>query len=292
MDHLSLDTLARAIAENESALRSSFGDAGLPESWEHDLAALPRESPTDLLVYYARVKHYYWLRYDERQKQQQRASQPTTAVVQDAARALLTRAPVPVVIAGAEREVTGRSYNALAQIAAHHLRILGLTSEVKHVEGLYAQTLRQHRGARGRRSVRRRLGFLQAAHRMLLTETLLHRRALYVHAFTPTGAAATKDEVEAATHAPFWRETTAEDDGRLVLALWEAGPGRYARLVAGQPAQEDDGGSFVHDFGFHSLIAWIEGKRRIPPAALYDHDVGQLLASVRAAVPKTPEMET
>lgn len=291
MDHLSLDTLARAIAENESALRSSFGDAGLPEAWDHDLAALPRESPTDLLVYYARVKHYYWVRYEERQKKQQRASQPTTADVQEAARALLTRESVPVVIAGAERAVTGRSYNALAQIAAHHLRILGLTGEVKHVEGLYAQTLRQHRGARGRKAVRKRLNNLQNLHGRLLTEVLLHRRALYVHAFTPTGAAATREEVETAAHAPFWRETTVEDDGRLVLALWESGPGRYARLVADQPAKEDDSG-FVHDFGFHSLLAWIEGKRKIAPAALYDHDVGQLLASVRAAVPKTPELET
>lgn len=281
MESLPLVALHRAIQENEHALRASYGEQGLPDAWERDLAALPRDTPTQLLTYYARIKHFYWLRYDERQQKREKRNEPGEGA-QEAARQLLRREPVRVEIAGRTVNVTGRSYNALAEIAAHHLRGVGLAAAIEQVEQLYGETLRRHRGRRRRARVRHRLRELERIHKGLLTEAKLHRRALYAHAFTADGAPAT--DVGAGHPAPWWRQTTIEDDARLFLALWEVGPGRYAAL--GRPPDSDEmkkgDAGFVEDFGFHSLLVWLEGKRHLEPAALYNVDAGQWLTALRA----------
>lgn len=280
MESLPLVVLARAIQENEHALHASFGEQGLPDEWRQDLAALPRETPAQQLTYFARVKHFYWLRYTQLQEKRERRGQASKTAT-EAARSLLRREPVRVELAGRAVHVTGRSYNALAQIAAHHLRSRGLASALEHIEALYATTMQRHKGWRRRRRVRQRLRWLEQGHARLLTEMMLHRRALYAHAFTPDGAAAT--DVGAGHPAPWWRQTTLDDDMRLFLALWEAGPGRYEKLgrILHEDGKKCDAG-FVEDFGFHSLLIWLEGKRHLEPAALYDVDAGQWLTSLRA----------
>lgn len=281
MESLPLAALDRAIQENEGALRSSFGDEGLPESWAEDLAGLPRESPHQKLLYYARVKHYYWVRFQEREEAQQRPGNQTTERALDAARALLRREPVRVRIAGRDVAVTGRSYNALAHIAAHHLRMQELAAAIEHVEELHALEVIRFRGPLKRRRARRRLAFLGRVHRTFFAELLAHRRALYAHAFTPDGAEA--EDVDSGHPAPWWRETSIADDATLFVALWEAGPGRWMELGrATHDGDDERGATFVEDFGFHSLLVWLEGKRHMDPAALYNRDVGPWLTSLRA----------
>ena len=289
MEALPLAVLDRAIQENESALRGSFGEQGLPGAWDSDLAALPRDTPIQKLVLFARLKHYYWLRYEQLQGAQEKRA-TSTADAQAAVRQLLRREPVTTTLAGRRVQVTGRSYNALAEIAAHHLRALELHTAVEHVEQAFVESLRRHTWPLRRRRVKRRLAFLRRAHARLFGELLAHRRALYAHALTPTGAPAT--DVREGHPAPWWRETTVEDDARLLLALVEVGPARYERVGEG-PARKGDGESpFMEDFGFHSLLTWLEGKRQIEPAALYDQDVGQVLASLRAGTLAQPDLES
>lgn len=278
MESLPLSVLERATQENESTLRASFDGEAFPAEWDQDLAALPRETQEQKLVYYARVKHWYWIRYEDLNQAQPAANRDS----QDAAASkLLRREPVVTTLAGRRVPVTGRSYNALAEIAAHQMRINELHVAVGHIETLHRNTLVRHSGFFRRRRVSNRLALLRRCHTQLFSELLAHRRALYAHALTPSGGAAV--DVDEGHPAPWWRETSIEDDARLLIALVEVGPVRYHQL--GEVARTRKSGrssEFAEDFGFHSLLTWVEGKRHLQPAALYNQDVGQILAAVRA----------
>jgi hypothetical protein len=114
----------------------------------------------------------------------------------------------------------------------------------------------------------------------------LQRRAIYAHAFTPTGAPARSlDDAPA-----WWVEVGPAEDAALIVACWEAGPGRYARLgEPPAPKKKKETKDDVDEFGWASLFASIERQQKVAPAELYDRDLWQLLAWSRAAAPPVPE---
>lgn len=274
---VTLGVVQRWIDESESTLRASMRDAGFPAEWESQLEQHPPTALIPALQRWALLKHFYRLRAAHSgQKQDQESTV-------EAARQLLRREPVITTLAGRRVEVTGRSYNALVEISTHFLRIRELTAAATELEQMHGETLLRFPGWWRRRKVRRRLAFLANAHAQAYTELLAHRRALYAHAMTRDGAPAAG--VDAAPS--WWAATTADDDVRLLIALYEVGPSRFGAL--GEPPKKDGGDGFAEDFGFHSLLTWLEGNRKLPPAALYDQDVGQILTALRAGTLNTPE---
>ena len=107
---------------------------------------------------------------------------------------------------------------------------------------------------------------------------------MYAHAFTADGAPA-RD----LSDAPDWCvEVTPEDDARLLAALFEAGPGRYARL--GPPPPPPKGApKAAEPLGWASMFAAFERAQAAPPASFYDRDLPQTLTWARAAAERYPE---
>jgi hypothetical protein len=273
VDAITLGVVQKWIEEHEATLRDSMRESGLPREWEERLAQYPPNSLIPALQRWALLKHFYLTRTE----QAERATRSENAI--DVARALLRREPVITTLAGNRVEVTGRSYNALANIAAHHLAITDLQGSVARIEQLHAQLLLRYPSRFRRWRIRRRLQYLRTLYGRVFAELLAHRRALYAHALTPDGAPAS--DVHDGHPAPWWKATSAEDDVRLLVALYEVGPGRYAQL-GDPPENEEEKTGYAENFGFHSLLAFVEGDRKLPPAALYDQDLGQVLTSIRA----------
>lgn len=271
-DSITLGVAQRWCHEYERALRASFAgednlEGRLPAAWEGRLAGEELQ-PTTLrsaLLRYGQLRQYYGQRTVEKAD-----SRPDPEEAQEAVRAILARDPVVTVLAGRRVKVTSRSYAAMAEIAAHDLRLRLLGDDLDKVAKLYVQERKRSRR-------RARLKRLQDIHRRIYGELLAHRRALYAHALTPHGGRATDPALEA---PEWWTELGPEDDARLFVALVEAGPARYARL--GKPPPVKDGGKKGEDFGFMSLLSLWEKTLKLRPAELYDEDLARVLVSIRA----------
>lgn len=280
-DTITLGVAERWCHEYERALRASFASeenptGRLPSEWEERLAS-PELSSTTLrsaLLRYGQLCRWYGERSATRVQKKTQA--PAEAM--EAAREILAREPVIVTLAGHRVKVTSRSYAAMAEISAHELRIRSLTEDINWIARCFAVAQKQRRRSRARR--------LQELHRRLYGELLAHRRALYAHALTSHGGRAQDPASEAPT---WWHELTPEDDARLLLALLEAGPARYARL--GQPPPVKKETKKGEDFGFVSLLATWEKTLKLRPAALYDEDLALTLVSIRASVTTLDDLE-
>src|SRR5690606_31229097 len=106
-----------------------------------------------------------------------------------------------------------------------------------------------------------------------------HRERLYAHATTADGAAAKPDEP-----APeWWKEATTRDDARVLAALYEAGPLRYNQM--GPPPEQRGKGPKGEDWGWSGLLASWGVRKKVDPAAMYDTDLGQVIAEMRVSAP-------
>lgn len=281
------DQLTTAEAERwaepyESSLRRAYPD-GLPPEWQARIDEVQGDTLVSHLLRWFWWKHYYVLH----QEQRAAAAESKVANVQATARQLLRREPVRVMLAGREVPVTSRSYNAMAEIAAHDLRIRHLSRVLDEIAVRHSLADVDDADPQTRAHARRYAGRLEELHRRVYTELMKHRRALYAHALTPTGAAARDVETDAPV---WWREMTPDDDARLLVALIEAGPVRYHQLgdppapKNGKPAPKRE-----EDFGYMSLLSTWERTLDLQPAALHDTDLAQLLTYARAAAPPSLE---
>lgn len=274
-DPVTLDWLVGRCEQLERILRLQYEDGVLPEAWETELASMkPLDATGSALQAKSYLEHLYRVRWEGLNP-----AAPTDGSSEEAARALLRREPVVVELAGRSVEVTGRSYSAMMEIAAHDLRVKELDEVIERAAFLANRVtvaLRATSVVRWgrRRSLKRRLRRVTDVHTRLYTERELHRAMIYAHALTRTGGpAASVDDAPA-----WWRETGPLDDAQLVGALFLAGPARLTELPDPKKPKDraDDG------FGFASLFTWFEKKAGIPVARGWDTDLGQIITDVRA----------
>lgn len=278
-DLITLEWLRVECDRLERVLRLQYPEGKLDEVAEASLARYkPAANTTRALRLWAQLKHLYLSRSERRTAP--RSTEPTTALDQ-----LMRRTPVVTSICGRRVEVTGRSYSALTELAAHSVRRDLLTEDAARLAELAVELRAALRGRiRGRGRLRRRLRHVEALHRRTLTEREHHRRAIYAHALTPHGGPARDNAAEAPA---WWREIGPVDESLLLRALHEAGPGRYHEL--GEPPRPQRGREAsrqpTEDFGLATLLAAWGVRLKVRPAGLYDVDLGQLLAEMRAANP-------
>ncbi len=265
METMDLEGAQRWCREWESSLRSLFGESReLPPAWEEELAKYPATALKSALFRWAQLRHFYQLRQQEKSRPKAPPKE-TLETVRD----LLTRKPVRLTLSsGRQVQITSRSYAAMAEIATH-------SQTIRDLERALA-TVSEDMGAEAVRRVQ--------------YELLLHRRAIWAHLLTPSGAPA-----ESVDDCPeWWREITPRDDAAMLAAALEVGAGRYAKLPEppapkkGKPKGED----FAEDFGWGSLFACVERELKLPPATLYDRDLYQLLAWRRAGAHAPPELDS
>lgn len=283
-DAVTLERLVQLCETHERVLRWQYPEGALPSEWEDELARWPADSADSALERLAALKHFY--RLDDARRNPKPAS---PADAEDAARQLLTREPVRVELGDIVAYVTARSYAAMYAIACHDARIRELDADLQRASQLHALTAAQLRAlpwyARGRGRLRRRLRRLGALHERLYLELAAHRQMLYAHAMTPDGAPAASPD-----QAPdWWVRIDPAWDAALLAALWEAGPGRYARLGPEPERRRKQGGG--ESFGWASLFASVERSQKLPAAELYDRDLYQLLTWLRAGAPPELDLE-
>lgn len=292
MDGVSRERIRYFIRENEASLRASFRGEPFPADWEKELASLPRKSAEQELLYYARIKHYYWVRYQEERRHISGEMAPEK---ERAALELVTRTPVRIWIAGRHVDVTFRGMAALIALARHDLARRDLDLELADIARLRADVLEQRNDRRiGRMAARRRIRRLRRIHDRFLDEREHHTQVILANSLTPDGAAVPPDEASGwlARHAPWWNRMTAADEQRLLLALFQAGPARIAKL--GPPPRDDDEPAgrraWVEDFRFHSLYAWFCNEHGLSPADWENQDVAQFIALRRIGQPYIPPL--
>lgn len=257
MEAMRLEDAQRWCSEWESTLRSSFGESReLPPDWEGELAKYSADSLKSALTRWAHLRHFYLLR----QQEKQRAKAPDAAV-RETARQLLSRDPVRIRLrSGRVVQVTGRSYAAMAEISCHARAITDLEQALQATDpGAELQRRTQY-------------------------EILLHRKAIWAHALTGSGAPAKSLEES----PEWWEEITPSDDGLLLSAALEAGAVRYSQLP--DPPAPKAKAELAEDLGWGTLFACIERELKLPPASLFDQDLYQLLTWRRASAPAIPEL--
>lgn len=273
-DSIPVSVIEGLISDYEGMLRAIHGGKPLRTEWEDTLAAIDRRTPTGKLKYWKTVAIYCALDYEERHGR--RTADAIEA--SDAARKLLTREPIAVELStGDSVHVTGRSFAALLQIAAHSQRIRMLTADLESVGDQFESAMRsrQRRSWAGRWRMRRRARRLADLYMRIATELLRHRERLYAHATTQSGAAAKSNEAPG-----WWIDLTPEDDALILVALHRAGVGRYAEL-GDPPDRGKNGGTATEDFGWAGLLASWGIKTKVESAALFDRDLGQVAAEMR-----------
>lgn len=285
-DPVTLEWLVEKCARLERVLRLQYPEKELPQEWERAIALHKPASSTGAgLRLKSLLEHYYRVRSGNLQA---RAVEDAGAA--EAARALLRREPVVVQLAGERVEVTGRSYSAMMEIAAHDLRGRELDEALARVTAAAARVsaemdMRPARGASGRRRVLgRRLARLRGIYERLAGERERHRFAIYAHALTEHGGPA---DIGATEVPEWWRRTGPVDDAELLGALFLAGPARLAELPP--PAKSADKPESA--FGWASLFLWYEKRHAIPSGRGWDHDIGQVLAEARVNAEAYDDLE-
>lgn len=288
-DPLTLEQLNSECEREERMLRLQYKDRDtnpdglLPPEWEMGLKH-KRRQPTSMsgaLSRWSYLTHIYRVRFENLTK-----ADPADA--EEVIGKMLRREPIRVELTGRTVNVTGRSYNALLEMARHSLRMQEIEADAQRLAALQkAIVTKLGQGPTHRRllSLTGRMGRLTGLHRRLMLELLLHRQALYAHAFTEDGApAASLDE------APDWWVTvTPADDSRLLEATFSVGIRRLEQLFDSLPDQKDEGK--VRSYGWHTLLQTIAPKLRVRPAEAYDLDLFQAVAFAHASTPQMEDME-
>lgn len=286
-DPVTLGWLQEECARLERVLRLQYDGGELPEAWEQELSLLGvPEDTTAGLRRWSALKHYYRVRWQGLEARAEAQDGEAAAT----ARALLRREPVVIQIAGERVEVTGRSYSAMMEIAAHDLRGRELDEAITRVTSLAARVATALDrtpllGARGRRRLlRARLARLTGVYERLATEREAHRCAIYAHAMTPHGGPAADPIAEAPA---WWRRAGPLDDLELLSALFLAGPARIAALPEPKKKADDK----PNEFGWASLFTFFERRHMLEPAAGWDRDLGQVIADVRIGAAPYDDLE-
>lgn len=286
MQAITLEEARRLCDQYEGTLRASFATAGgLPAEWEAALARAPADSAPRALSRFGLLKHYYLLRQTELERPEAKPEEAEEAV-----RQLLRREPIRVDLGGRVAMVTGRSYAALYEIAAHDAEIHGLEADLEVCARLAAAAEAELAAAPGWRragSLRRRARKLRRIHAWLYRELRTQRRWLYAHALTASGAPARSID-----EAPAWlEEIDRTADALLLAAVIAAGHARYKQLGDPPPQKESGERPKGEDFGWASLFASVERQQKLPSGVLYDMDLFQLRAWLRAAAPPPLDLE-
>lgn len=276
---VSREVLEGLVSDYERALRAVCGEKGLPPEWENRLQQISRDTPMGLLKTFKWLAIYSELHHERRQK----VREVDAVTAQDAARALLRREPVVVTLASGRRvQVTGRSYAAMLELAAHHNRIRLLALDQEALAARYEGVLQAgwRGGVRAWLRSRRRARALERRYLRVASEIARHRERIYAHALTPSGAAARPEDP-----APvWWTESTAEDDARILVALYEVGPVR-ANGMGDPPERRARGESKGEDWGWSGLLASWGVRTKVSAAEMYDRDLGQVLTEMRVSAP-------
>lgn len=289
-DPLTASFLAKECVREERLLRLQYmkdgelpTEAKLPPEWEHALQH-PRRQPTTMsgaLARWSFLTHCYRVRTE-------RLTKADAGDAEDVLGKMLRREPVRIAVANRTVEVTGRSYNALLEIARHSLRMQECEHEIQRCAAVETRLTEIADGSatrRRRKAVSRRLRRLSALHRRLVLEMQLHRRAIYAHAFTPDGAPASS-----IAEAPDWfGAVTLEEDRRVLEAMFRVGHGRLDRLREALPEKDDE--KKGAGFGFHSIFQTLVPKLNLRPADAYDRDLFQMLAFAHASAPQWEDFE-
>lgn len=240
----------------------------LPDEWEAGLKH-PRRQLTSMagaVSRFAYLSHLYRVRSERLETKEGEDAE-------DLIGKMLMRASIPVQIAGRTVHVKGRSMNAMAEIAAHSLTIQELTADLKRIADIRAEG--------------RHLKRISRIQRRVVLELDLHRRAIYAHAFTESGAPAAS-----LADCPAWfEEVRPSDDSRIMQAMWMANNGRIARLHDALPDQEPDHGKKAVTFGWHTMLATLAPKMKVTPARMYDVDLPHALAFAHASNPTFEDLE-
>lgn len=252
---------------------------------EAELSRRPTSTTTGALKRWAYLKHLYLVRSESGgHRGAIQASGVPGSDAEEAARKLLQREPVEVDLGTRRVQITGRSYACMLSMAQHESRIDELGADLERVQELRSDLEDEIRDHAGRAlHLRRRFKKLGKIQRLLLAEIRLHRQMLYAHAFTDDGAPASS-----LSEAPdWWREIDQGQDAKILMGLFQAGPGRLMQL--GEPPESDSKSEKKEDWGYKSLIASIERQQKVDPAAYFKEDLFQLIAWVRAGAPPVPE---
>ncbi len=285
-DPVTLDWLQEKCVRLERILRLQYPEKELPPEWERAVALHKPASNTGAgLRLKSLLEHFYRVRDEGLQ-----AGTVADGDAAHAARALLRREPVVIQIAGETIAVTGRSYSAMMEIAAHDLRTRELDEVTARVAALAARVARvldrtPVLGAWGRRrQLRARLARLAGIYGRLITERDAHRCAIYAHALTPHGGPAVDPLAEAPA---WWRRTGPLDDMELLGALFIAGPARIAELPEPKKRNKDE----PNAFGWASLFTFFERRHMLEPASGWDTDLGQVIADLRVSAAPFDDLE-
>ena len=283
-DSVTLATVEAWISDYETGLRSGYPEDKLPPTWEEELHRIDRSRIEGALRYWGTLKAFIFATHESRRRGPACDEATDTATT---AFELLARVPIAVPLSsGRTVQITGRSLLALTEMSAHESRITLLQAQQEDAMQRYANVAAQRRGANGfraRRLLRRRMRHLEEIIRGTFSAIVRHRERWIAHAATMDGGPAAPDQP-----APsWWREVADEDWARLVLACYEAGPGRYARLGDPPPRQPRKGESAGENFGAITILSAWGVRLHVRPAQLMGVDYGQMLVEMRASSPPT-----
>jgi hypothetical protein len=265
-------------AKRERLLRIQFEDERFSDEDEEALAGLSLDDPDQAFERYLLIVGLWhaWQRGLGARGSQDR----------DATRwMVLAREPVYVRVAGRTVGVTSRSRAAMIRLHRHEAARSLLGEKLDLIEARIAAVDEARAG--GRTGWWRAIGRkrrLQALAARVESEWELHFRGVLANALTPDGRAALPDD------APdWWDQVTAEDEARILVALLEAGPVRFD--AAKKPAKPQSGSDKDGPITFSELLRMWEPKLHLPPMALDDQDLAQLLVALEEGASKGAEAQ-
>lgn len=275
---LTHDDIRRMCERRERILRIQFEDERFSDEDEDTLARLSLDNPDDAFLRYQRLVGI-WHAWERGLRKRDEGRDAASLL-------LLSRAPVPIRIAGRAVPITSRSRAALIRLARHEAARDLLGDKIDELTARMRQ-LDDHRrsGRIGPLQAWRRKRALQRLTERVAAEWEIQWRGVLANAVTPDGRAALPEE------APdYWAQVTIEDESRILEALFTAGPIRYAdarRDPARKPSKSQG-----EPVTFGTLLRIVEGQCRLPPMSLEDTDLFQVIHAVELGQRGTAEAET
>lgn len=267
---LTHDSIRQMCTKRERLLRIQYEDEKFADEDEQILASLSVDHPDQAFQRY----QYLIGLWHAWEKGYHRAG-VTRAEERDAVRWLmLSREPVRIRITGRIVSVTSRSRAAMIRLHRHEAVRSHAEEKLQLIEQRIEDTAAAARA--GQLGLWRALGRrrrLRALATRWEREWELHFRGVLANSLSPDGRAALPEE------APeWWDQVTPEDEARLLVALFEVGPSRMQRGQKPHAAKPD---AKKHEpLTFGSLLRYWEPKLRLPPMALEDTDLAQLMTAL------------
>lgn len=260
---LTHDSIRNMCIKRERLLRIQFENERFDDEDEATLASLSIDHPDQAFERYQLLLGLWhvW--------QRGYRNQSSTNDAEATRWMMLAREPVRVRVAGRVVDVTSRSRAALIRIQRHDAQRALLGEKLDLIEKRI-----QEARARGWLNGWKRRRRLLTLRERVEQEWLLHFRGILANALSCDGRAALPDE------APdWWDQVTGDDEQRILLALFEVGPLRMERgRLPKKPAKKTKGDE--KEWTFSALLRYWEPKLHLPPMALDDVDLVQLLTAI------------